>query len=114
MTHAPKAYGYVRLRPDAGERELLHIDRLLRHCADRHALRIVGILYEEGPGLSPDRLIRRLGRDGIRHVVVPSLRQITEHPPLRRHLARAIILGAGARLYEADPLAGAGHFTTGA
>lgn len=96
----------MRLRADADEQELLLIEDRMHDCADAHGLRLVATHYEEGPGIAPGRLIRRLIAGDIRHVIVPSLMQITEHPLLRFMVAEAITLDAGALLYEASEVQG--------
>jgi hypothetical protein len=78
MTDKPKAFGYMRLPPDADDRALIYIEDGILRFAEAHGLRLLHTYYEAGPGISPNRLIRRLIRDDIRHVIVPSLAQITE------------------------------------
>ncbi|MDN3263291.1 hypothetical protein QWJ26_26475 [Streptomyces sp. CSDS2] len=96
----------MRLREDATEQELLLIEGRMYECAQAHGLHLVATYYEEGPGVTPSRLIRKLIRDDVRHVVVPSLMQITEHPLLGLMVAEAITLDAGALLYEASEVQG--------
>jgi hypothetical protein len=102
MADKPLAYGYMRLRPDVQEDELVVIDRQMYSCAERYGLRLVDVHYDEGPGIAPSRLVRRLVRDDVRHVVVPSLAQITEHPLMQLLVSESITLDAGALLYEAS------------
>ncbi|MFF5004755.1 hypothetical protein ACFY3G_18225 [Streptomyces phaeochromogenes] len=96
------AYGYMRLRADVDEDELAVIEGQLYGCAEKHGLRLADMYYEDGPGIAPSRLIRRLIRDDVRHVIVPSLVQITEHPLLQLLVSETITLDAGALLYEAS------------
>lgn len=102
MNTTPIAYGYMRLRADVGEDELTLIESQLYGCAEKHGLRLIDTYYEEGPGIAPSRLIRQLIRDDVRHVIVPSLVQITEHPLLQLLVSETITLDAGALLYEAS------------
>jgi hypothetical protein len=102
MTSKPIAYGYVRVRTEASDQELKLIDDQLRVCADTHGLWLTYIHYEWGPGIDPQRLLRRLARDDIHHLIVPSLMQITEHPVLQRIVSEWITLNAGVLLYEAS------------
>lgn len=106
MTSEPRAFGYMRLRADADEQELLIIEGRMYECAQAHGLRLIATHYEDGHGIAPSRLIRRLIAGDVRHVVVPSLMQITEHPLLRLMVAEAITLDAGALLYEASDVRG--------
>lgn len=104
MTSESRAFGYMRLRADADEQELVIIEDEMHNCAEAYGLRLVDTYYEEGPGIAPSRLIRRLIRDDVRHVVVPSLVQITEHPFMQVWISDAIRLDAGAQLYEASEM----------
>lgn len=106
MTEKPIAYGYMRVREDASDQELLLIEDRLHDYAETHGLRLVHTYYEDGPGISPNRLVRRLIRDDVRHVIVPSLVQISEHPLLRLLVSEAISLDAGALLYETSEIHG--------
>ncbi|MFE5191818.1 hypothetical protein [Streptomyces sp. NPDC056628] len=102
MNTTRDAYGYMRLRADASDDELVVVESQLYSCAGKHGLRLVDTYYEEGPGIAPSRLIRRLIREDVRHVVVASLAQITEHPMMQLLVSEAIALDAGALLYEAS------------
>ncbi|WP_060880966.1 hypothetical protein [Streptomyces scabiei] len=106
MTDAPKAYGYIRLRDTDDDRELYLIEERMHDFAESRGLRLVHTHYENGPGISPYRLIHRLIRDDVRHVIVPSLMQITGHPLLQLLVSEAITLDAGALLYEASEVHG--------
>ena len=92
----------MRLRPDVDEEELVIIESQLHACAEKRGLRLTDTYYEEGPGIAPSRLVRRLIRDDVRHVIVASMEQITEHPLLQLLVSEAITLDAGALLYEAS------------
>jgi hypothetical protein len=91
----------MRVRPDADDEELLLIGDRLHACAALHGLRITDTHYEWGPGIAPQHLVRRLIKDDVRHVIVPSLMQITEHPLMQLLVSEWITLDAGALLYEA-------------
>ncbi|MDX3277305.1 recombinase family protein [Streptomyces scabiei] len=106
MTDAPKAYGYIRLRESDDDQELCFIEERISDYADSCGLRLVHTHYEDGPGISPYRLIHRLIRNDVRHVVVLSLAQITTHPLLQLLVSEAITLDAGALLYEANEVHG--------
>ncbi|MGW0864702.1 hypothetical protein [Streptomyces sp. NPDC002611] len=106
MAEKPIAWGYVRLRDDTDNQELLLIEDGIFQFAEAHGLRLTHTYYEEGPGISPTRLVRRLIRDDIRHVIVPSLVQITEHPLMQLFVSEAITEDAGALLYETSGIYG--------
>lgn len=106
MKKSPIAYGYMRVRRDASDQELKLIDDRLHACADAHGLWLTHTHYEWGPGIEPHRLVRRLIQDDVRHVIVPSLMQITEHPLMRLMVSEWITLDAGALLYEASAVSG--------
>ena len=109
MTDAPKAFGYIRLRNDTDDHELALIENGIIKFAEAHDLRLVHTHYEEGPGIAPSRLVRRLIRDNIRHVIVLSLEQITEHPLMQLLVLEAITEDAGALLHEASDIYGWVH-----
>ncbi|WP_411080862.1 hypothetical protein [Streptomyces sp. cmx-18-6] len=100
MTDNPIAYGYVRVRPDVDEEELRLVENELGKYAEAHGLELDCIHYEDGPGIRPGRLVRRLLRNGVRHVIVPSLAQITEHRIVGESVEEAIEWDAGAVLHE--------------
>lgn len=101
MTDAPIAYGYVRIRPEANEDELRLVEKELNNYADAHGLALARVYYEEGVGIEPNRMVRRLARDNVHHLVVSSLEQITDHR-LIGEMVEAVIEGeAGAVLHEA-------------
>lgn len=106
MTSTPIAYGYVRVRKEASDQELKLIDDQLHAYARAHNLWLTYTHYEWGPGISPGRLVRRLIRDDVRHVIVPSLMQITEHPLMQLLVSEWITLDAGALLYETSEIHG--------
>lgn len=106
MNELPIAYGYMRVRREADDQELQLIEDEMRRFAVAQGLRLVYIHYESGPGISPGRLARRLIRDDVRHVIVPTLAQITEHPLLQTIVAEAITLDGGALLYKASDVRG--------
>ncbi|MYU10655.1 hypothetical protein GTZ78_08095 [Streptomyces sp. SID8361] len=106
MTEKPIAWGYVRLRDDTDDQELILIEDGIFKFAEAHGLRLTHTYYEEGPGISPSRLVRRLIREDVRHVIVPSLVQITEHPLMQLLVSEAITLDAGALLYETSEVHG--------
>ncbi|MDQ0935987.1 hypothetical protein [Streptomyces turgidiscabies] len=109
MTDAPKAFGYIRLCNDTDDHELALIENGIIKFAEAHGLQLVHTHYEEGPGIAPSRLIRRLIHDDIRHVIVLSLGQITEHPLMQLLVLEAITEDAGALLYEASDIYGWVH-----
>ncbi|MFG2377626.1 hypothetical protein ACGFY9_39975 [Streptomyces sp. NPDC048504] len=92
----------MRLRKHDSEQDLTIIEGQMRTYAEAHGLRLVDTFYEDEPGITPYRLIRRLIRDDIHHVIVPSLVQITEHPLMALLIAEAISDDAGATVYEAS------------
>ncbi|QYA94400.1 hypothetical protein KZO11_12135 [Streptomyces anulatus] len=101
MTDTSIAYGYVRIRPEVDEDELRLVEKELSTYADAHGLDLARIYYEEGAGIEPKRMVRRLTRDDVHHLVVSSLEQITEHR-LVAEMVEAVIEGeAGAVLHEA-------------
>lgn len=100
MNELPIAYGYMRVRQEASDQELKLIDDQLHAYAEAHNLWLTYTHYEWGLGISPERLVRRLIRDDVRHVIVPSLTQITEHPLMRLVVSEWITWDAGALLYE--------------
>jgi hypothetical protein len=102
----PTAYGYMRVRRDADDQELMLVEDRMRVCAASNGLRIVRTHYEWGPGLQPHQLVRRLIQNDVRHVIVPSLVQITEHPLMQLVVSEWITLDAGALLYEASSIYG--------
>lgn len=106
MTDNPIAYGYVRVRPDVGDDDLRLIEKELHTYAEAHALRLAYIHYDGGPGLTPSDLVRRLLRNDVRHVIMSSLSQITEHRLLALRVEEAIEWDAGAELHEARGLCG--------
>ncbi|MEU6757581.1 recombinase family protein [Streptomyces sp. NPDC046685] len=106
MNELPIAYGYMRVRQEADDQELQLIEDRLHACAASHGLRIIDTHYEWGPGIAPQRLVRRLIKDDIRHVIVPSLVQITEHPLMQLFVSEWITLDVGALLYEASSVYG--------
>lgn len=106
MPEHHEAWGYVRLRDNLDDYALVVIESGISRFAETHALHLVHTYYEEGPGISPGRLVRRLIRDDVRHVIVPSLVQITEHPYLQLLVSEAITLDAGALLYETSEIHG--------
>ncbi|EKX60612.1 hypothetical protein [Streptomyces ipomoeae] len=106
MKEKPIAYGYMRVRKEASDQELKLIDDRMHACADAHGLWLTYTHYEWGSGIEPHRLIRRLIKDDVRHVIVPSLVQITEHPLMQFIVSESITLDAGALLYEASGLYG--------
>ncbi|AEN12056.1 MULTISPECIES: recombinase family protein [unclassified Streptomyces] len=106
VTDTPTAYGYIRVRAEVGDDELRLVESELGKYAEAHGLELVHILYEDGPGISPDRLVRRLLRDDVHHVIVPSLQQVTEHRLIGGLLEAAIEREAGAALHEASALSG--------
>ncbi|WP_216587744.1 hypothetical protein [Streptomyces brasiliscabiei] len=106
MTSTPIAYGYMRVRREATDQELKLIDDQLHAYAQAHNLWMTYTYYEWGPGISPHLLVRRLIRDDVRHVIVPSLVQITEHPLMQLLVSEAITLDGGALLYETSGIHG--------
>ncbi|MGJ5826014.1 hypothetical protein [Streptomyces ossamyceticus] len=106
MKEKPIAYGYMRVRKEASDQELKLIDDQLHAYAQAHNLWMTYTYYEWGPGISPHLLVRRLIRDDVRHVIVPSLVQITEHPLMQFIVSESVTLDAGALLYEASGLYG--------
>ncbi|MFE1887217.1 hypothetical protein [Streptomyces microflavus] len=101
MTGTPIAYGYVRIHPEVDEDELRLVEKELSTYAAAHGLDLARIYYEEGTGIEPNRMVRRLTRDDVHHLVVSSLEQITEHR-LVAEMVEAVIEGeAGAVLHEA-------------
>ncbi|MFI9175958.1 hypothetical protein [Streptomyces lincolnensis] len=99
----------MRLRKHDSEQELTIIEGQMRTYAEAHSLRLVDTFYEDEPGIAPYQLIRRLIRDDIHHVIVPSLVQITEHPLMALLIAEAITEDAGALLHEASDIYGWAH-----
>ncbi|MFJ8400171.1 hypothetical protein ACIQ9K_06785 [Streptomyces microflavus] len=106
MTDTPIAYGYVRIRCDVAEDELRLVEKELSSYADAHGLDLARIYYDDGPGITPDRMVQRLVRDAVRHVIVPSLAQITEHRLVGELMEAAVEREAGATLHEASVLVG--------
>lgn len=106
MKKEPIAYGYMRVRQEASDQELKLIEDRMHAYADARGLRLTYTHYEWGPGLQPHYLIRRLIQDDVRHVIVPSLMQITEHPLMQAIVADWISLDAGALLYETSDIRG--------
>ncbi|MYT96790.1 MULTISPECIES: recombinase family protein [unclassified Streptomyces] len=102
MADTPIAYGYVRIRPEADEDELRLVEKELSIYADAHGLDLARIYYDDGPGISPDRMVRRLTRDDVHHLVVSSLEQITEHLLVGELMEAAVEWEAGATLHEAS------------
>ena len=96
----------MRVRREASDQELKLIDDRMHACAEAHGLRLTYTHYEWGPGIQPHLLVRRLIRDKVRHVIVPSLMQITEHPLMQFIVSESVTLDAGALLYEARALYG--------
>jgi hypothetical protein len=106
VTEIQRAYGYLRIRPETDDNFLVVVEERTRDCADALGLLIVSTHYEEGPGIAPSRLIRKLIREDIHHVVVPSLMQITEHPYLQLLVSESITEDADALLHEASEVHG--------
>jgi len=106
MTKNLIAYGYMRVHNSASDQELMLIENQLHAYARAHDLWLTDIHYEWGPGISPQHLVRRLIRDEVRHVIVPSLVQITEHPLMQVVVLDGITLDAGALLYETSEIHG--------
>ncbi|MFF2534498.1 recombinase family protein [Streptomyces cyaneofuscatus] len=101
MTDTAIAYGYVRIRPEVDEDELRFMEKELSTYADAHGLNLARIYYDDGPGIAPDRMVRRLARDDVHHLVVSSLEQITDHRLIGEMMEEAIEDEAGAVLHEA-------------
>lgn len=101
MTDTPIAYGYVRIRTEVDEGELWLVEKELSTYAEAHGLDLTRIYYDDGPGITPDRMVRRLTRDDVHHLVVSSLEQITEHRLVAEMVEAAIEGEASAVLHEA-------------
>ncbi|MFE7456248.1 hypothetical protein [Streptomyces sp. NPDC057554] len=101
MTDTSIAYGYARIRTEVDEDELRLVEKELSTYADAHGLDLARIYYDDGPGIAPDRMVRRLTRDGVHHLVVSSLEQITDHRLIREMVEEAIEGEASAVLHEA-------------
>lgn len=102
MNELPIAYGYMRVDRNADDQELDLINDRMRKCAEAYGLRLVDTYYEWGPGIEPHLLVRRLIRDDVRHVIVPSLVQITNHRLMQLIVSELITLDGGALLYDAS------------
>lgn len=109
MTDTPVAYGYMRVHAGLGDDELRLMEEELSKYAEARGLELAHVLYEGDPGVSPDQLVRQLLRDDVRHVIVPSLEQITEHRIIGELLETAIEREAGAVLHETGAPSGDGH-----
>ncbi|WP_314410106.1 hypothetical protein [Streptomyces sp. DSM 40484] len=102
MTEMPLAYGYMRTPDDADDKEIDRIEQQLYDYAVFAGLEMVGVHCEQSDVLAPDRLVEILERKNIRHVIVASLEQISDHPAMKIVIVQLIQFSAGARLHEAD------------
>ncbi|MDQ0776324.1 hypothetical protein QF026_004790 [Streptomyces aurantiacus] len=102
MTEMPLAYGYMRAPDDADDKEIERIEQQLYDYAALADLEMVGVYCEQSDVLAPHRFVEVLERESIRHVIVPSLPQISDHPAIQVVIVQLIQFSAGARLHDAS------------
>src|SRR6266542_5310565 len=101
----PLMYGYMRVRGDESDDELRRKEMALRACADIEGYWLVLIFHEYGQQQAFAELIECCKRQDVRHVIVPSLRDLSAHPLVRTSMlsqlerqANASVLSLGGRL----------------
>lgn len=101
----PLMYSYVRVRDSESDDELRNKETALRVCADIEGYRLALIFHEYDAQQAFGELVEACQRHDVHHVIVPSIRDLSEHPLIRANMlarldrqAGASVLSLGGRL----------------
>lgn len=100
----PLIYGYMRITEDLEDDELHQLERGLEKLVYAEESSLTKTCYERQPGYYGTfyELTQELKRAQARHVVVPSLDNLSTHPLLREQLLMRLA-AAGVRVWTIEP-----------
>jgi hypothetical protein len=98
-------YGYIRVRDSESDDELRYKETALRVCADIEGYRLALIFHEYGAQQAFCELGEACQRKDVHHAIVPSIRDLSEHPLIQANMlarqhrhAGVSVLSLGGRL----------------
>jgi hypothetical protein len=92
----PLMYGYIRVCDSESDDELRYKETALRVCADIEGYRLALIFHEYGQQQAFVELVEACQRQDVHHVIVPSIRDLSEHPLIRADMLARLDRHAGA------------------
>jgi DNA invertase Pin-like site-specific DNA recombinase len=102
----PLIYGYLRVAEEMDDAMIRRDEEALATFAatEGYCLGAIFHEYERGSIAAFTELLHALRRSETRHVVVPSLVQLSGNPMLQRTMVREAALYAGATIHQTDSL----------
>jgi DNA invertase Pin-like site-specific DNA recombinase len=101
----PMMFGYIRVRDSESDDELRYRELALRACAELEGYRLALIFHEYGAQQAFSELVEACQRQDVHHVIVQSIRDLSEHPLIRAYMlarldqqAGVSVLSLGGRL----------------
>jgi DNA invertase Pin-like site-specific DNA recombinase len=101
----PLMNGYIRVRDSESDDELRYKELALRACAQLEGYRLALIFHEYGAQQAFGELVEACQRQDVHHVIVPSIRDLSEHPLIAANMlarldwqAGVSVLSLGGRL----------------
>lgn len=98
MTDAPIAYGYMRVLKEASDDEVRALEEQIERYAARCGLDLRGIHYERDGVLMLDLMAETVSECDAKHVIVPSLENLSTHLAVQVVMVQ-MIHAAGAALH---------------
>ncbi|MFG2377627.1 recombinase family protein [Streptomyces sp. NPDC048504] len=105
MTESPTAYGYMRVPKDASDNEVRALEEQIESYAQRCGFDLRGIHEEHDGVLMLDLMARTVQEDNVKHVIVPSLENLSTHLAVQVVMVQ-MIHAAGAALHNVSAAAG--------
>ncbi|MDN3263290.1 hypothetical protein QWJ26_26470 [Streptomyces sp. CSDS2] len=100
MTDKPTAYGYMRVPKNASDDEVRALEEQIMIYAERCGLDLRGIHEEHDNGvILLEPMAKILEEDGVGHVIVPSLENLSTHMAVQIAMIQ-VIHAAGAALHN--------------
>lgn len=100
MTDKPTAYGYMRVPKNASDDEVRVLEEQIMSYAVRCGFDLRGIHLEHDDGvIMLEPMAKILDEDGVGHVIVPSLENLSTHMAVQIMMIQ-VIHAAGAALHN--------------